>query len=899
MAESNENTSNIIEVDYAGLKDALNKVSEPGTYKVIITDPENVKIGSADTNDTLGYKLKLAIKNNILFDLTETDLTSAQVLNLASAFKGCTNLYAIGNLPTNVIGNASSMFDGCTALIKADVSSLLKVTIFTNMFNSCAKLQQLNVSKIFIENAKDAANLLADCTQLKSIYSVDSVHPAVIAKNTDIQGALVVREGMTAQGNSTFLKDVTVNGIIHGELDGNAATATKLKTARDIILQGDASGSSSFNGTANATINVVIDQEKYITRDALNQEISKLKVSTMQVVDALPEEGEEGIIYLVPKDKDTLYNANQTGNVFNEYIWEFYRDKDGNKITGEDGKDGWYEIIGDTAVDLTDYITRQDLRRGFTFEGLVTAPTFTSTGDINVGNNLVVENNVVIKKGHLTVSNETDKEGALIHGVVVAPDGFKGNLDGNAATASKLNNPLSVKTVDSFVDATKQTSYDGSSAIDLSIYTPDQDLNQDSDVTFGKLTVTDGIKGTASEAKKVEHKLSITQITNGVSTTKEYDGSEDVEVTIKSSNLTTNYVDTIEDVDRETTVYDGSNEVEQNIYVPDQDVNKDCDVEFKNVKATETFTTDNVTIDQDKITVVGQSYADTSTLTAKDITLIDASPIGNHDSYLKGLDTQKLKDQVFYVEPVVDNSSEDEAEVDPKNQQVISTDLKYSKEKGVNGSFTPHSKFITKNGDEVVWPSSGDRIYVKAGDTLGTLTYTDASGKKVQATYAAPFEGIVTFKSYVVTEKPTAIATIVPLRDTKTKLVVNSNNIIIEKTYTDEFYHQTVDTTIIDGQSLVINNIDATTVNTTNVTIHDPNDPDIIYNITINEEGDITINNEKIIVQSDYDDLLERLIRLEKKVEAFYSNSNSAGADITDDMLKNWTGLADVSGIAK
>lgn len=893
MAGLNDDTSNIITVDYAGLKDALNKVSDVGTYKVVITDPENVKIGSADTNDTLGYKLKTAIKDKIFFDLTETDLTKAQVLNLASAFKGCVNLYAIGNLPTTVIGNASNMFDGCKNLNSADVSSLLKVTVYTNMFNGCSALQSLNVSKIFIENAKDAKDLLKECTQLKSIYSVDSVHPAVIAKNTDIQGALVVREGITAQADSTFIRDVTVNGIIHGELDGNAATATRLKNVRDIILKGDASGSSSFDGTTNATIDVVIDSSKYITRDALNQEISKLKVSTMQVVDTLPEEGDEGIIYLVPKDKDTLYNANQTGNVFNEYIWEFYRDEDGNKITGEDGKSGWYEIIGDTAVDLTDYITRQELRRGFTFEGLVTAPAFTSTGDITVGNNLVVENNVVIRKGHLTVSNETDKAGALIHGTVVAPDGFKGDLEGTAAVAKKVQNPLAINAVETIADATKQTSYDGSSNINLKIYTPDQDLNTDSEVEFGKLTVTDGIEGTASEAKKVEHRLAITQIINGVSTVKEYDGSENVDITIKSSNLITNYVDDVADVDRTSTRYDGSDEIEQNIYTPDQNLNTDSDVTFKNATATEAFKTDNITIDQDKITVVGQSYADTTTLTAKDITLIDASPINNYDQLLRNLNEGELREQVYYIEPEESGSDDDSV-----NSQVITTDLKYAKEKGVNGSFTPHAKFITKNGDEVIWPSAEDRMYVKAGDTIGTLTFTDKDGKKVQAIYAAPFEGILTFKSYVVTDKATTIASVVPLRDTKTKLVVNSNNIIIEKTYTDEFYHQTVDTTIIDGQSLVINNIDATTVNTTNITIHDPNNPDIIYDITINENGDITINNEKIIVQSDYDDLLERLIRLEKKVEAFYSNSNSAGADITDDMLKNW-GIENTSGIAK
>ena len=38
------------------------------------------------------------------------------------------------------------------------------------------------------------------------------------------------------------------------DIDGNAATATRLATARTIALSGDATGSASFNGSANATI---------------------------------------------------------------------------------------------------------------------------------------------------------------------------------------------------------------------------------------------------------------------------------------------------------------------------------------------------------------------------------------------------------------------------------------------------------------------------------------------------------------------------------------------------------------------------------------------------------------------------------------------------------------------
>ena len=46
----------------------------------------------------------------------------------------------------------------------------------------------------------------------------------------------------------------TFSNTIVGSVDGNAGTATKLATARDISLSGDATGTASFDGSANATI---------------------------------------------------------------------------------------------------------------------------------------------------------------------------------------------------------------------------------------------------------------------------------------------------------------------------------------------------------------------------------------------------------------------------------------------------------------------------------------------------------------------------------------------------------------------------------------------------------------------------------------------------------------------
>lgn len=56
----------------------------------------------------------------------------------------------------------------------------------------------------------------------------------------------------TIGGNKTF------SNTIGGSVSGNAGTATALATARDISLSGDATGTASFDGTANATISTTL-----------------------------------------------------------------------------------------------------------------------------------------------------------------------------------------------------------------------------------------------------------------------------------------------------------------------------------------------------------------------------------------------------------------------------------------------------------------------------------------------------------------------------------------------------------------------------------------------------------------------------------------------------------------
>lgn len=65
--------------------------------------------------------------------------------------------------------------------------------------------------------------------------------------------------------NSTGL--VTFGNGLKGTLDGNASTATKLATSRTIALSGDASGSASFDGSANATISATVRKICFVGSD--------------------------------------------------------------------------------------------------------------------------------------------------------------------------------------------------------------------------------------------------------------------------------------------------------------------------------------------------------------------------------------------------------------------------------------------------------------------------------------------------------------------------------------------------------------------------------------------------------------------------------------------------------
>lgn len=110
-------------------------------------------------------------------------------------------------------------------------------------------------------------------------------------------GAVSSLSGTANQVNvSASVGDITIS--LPSNIDVNAATATKLATARTISLGGDLSGSASFDGSANITINASVDSSAAVTSITGTANEVDVSASTGAVTISLPE----------------TINANTTGN---------------------------------------------------------------------------------------------------------------------------------------------------------------------------------------------------------------------------------------------------------------------------------------------------------------------------------------------------------------------------------------------------------------------------------------------------------------------------------------------------------------------------------------------------------------------------------------------------------
>lgn len=178
-------------------------------------------------------------------------------------------------------------------------------------------------------------------------------------------------------------KDVKFNSVT-AKLIGNAATATKLATARTIALSGNATGSTTFDGSGNATINTTVSESAHAA-------------TATQVIATAPNGGGLDVIHAIMGDNDAA-RVRVYGDANNGAL---------EIATGDDGTEPIYaRQYKNSSIDKFTTVARTaailDGNGNTSFPGTVTAASF--TGPLN-GNAATATNSAAATTVNATAPN--------------------------------------------------------------------------------------------------------------------------------------------------------------------------------------------------------------------------------------------------------------------------------------------------------------------------------------------------------------------------------------------------------------------------------------------------------------------------------------------------------------
>lgn len=271
--------------DVSGLQTALNgKLSTSGTAAKATADGsgQNIATTYIKSLSVSGRTITITKGNGTTSTIQTQDTNTTY-----SAFKGATSSAAGGDglVPAPSTGYQSRYLRGDSTW----------ATITLGTFGVTATATELNFMDGVTSNVQTQLNakLAASSANYVKTISIDGKIITVTRgdsttftlttqdTNTTYSTGTATTLGLTKLYTSTgtgtdgTMTRTAITNALNGKLStsGTAAAATKLATARTISLGGDVTGSASFNGTANITINATV-KDKWQLVDTEPDEVS-------------------------------------------------------------------------------------------------------------------------------------------------------------------------------------------------------------------------------------------------------------------------------------------------------------------------------------------------------------------------------------------------------------------------------------------------------------------------------------------------------------------------------------------------------------------------------------------------------------------------------------------------
>ena len=291
------------------------------------------------------YKGKVNSPATLLVETIDSSVTSIKVAD-GTVFPEGSNVAVIGT-----DGNAETIkYDsingnilvGCVRGFQGKASVWDKDTIIARNFTEY-DLGALQENILELDNNKvdkiEGQGLISDTEKNKLANIEDGankyVHPSTHSANmiTETNSKRFVSDSEKEKWN-----DKVSQSQITGDV--NASGSDKIYHVDFIKKQFNSLDSNKANKTEIPTkLSQLINDKTFKTEAEIQELINNSTKLKKEVVTSLPATGKEDVIYL-------LKNKNDTNNVYTEYMW----------ISGR------WEIIGDTKVDLSEYLKTTDLK---------------------------------------------------------------------------------------------------------------------------------------------------------------------------------------------------------------------------------------------------------------------------------------------------------------------------------------------------------------------------------------------------------------------------------------------------------------------------------------------------------------------------------------------------------
>ena len=233
--------------------------------------------------------------------------------------------------PANIADDAFGTNDGTVELY-------VPLSAYDEWKAYATKYDSVKTGRVVVKSVVDVDYLIKTLTayQTKQDSGLNTTAQTIV-------GAINENVANIAKNASDLFAEATArqnaDNALQQNIDNEAATRSAADTALEATIDGLRSKVYADLAAYYYTKNETYSQAQ------VNKLLASVNKPAFEVVDELPESGEQNIIYLVKKDTSSEQN-----DVYDEYIW----------ITDEDGTSHW-EHIGSTAVDLSDYYTKEEI----------------------------------------------------------------------------------------------------------------------------------------------------------------------------------------------------------------------------------------------------------------------------------------------------------------------------------------------------------------------------------------------------------------------------------------------------------------------------------------------------------------------------------------------------------